>query len=93
MRKNKIITAIKTGLLPVLYIVSTAYADELQGAKLFQNNCARCHASPAGIKADPANIPAILKSGSIRRHRFSLSDDDINTITAYLSAQNKGMTQ
>lgn len=62
----------------------TLYAQD--GESLFRENCARCHqAGPQSFSAPANKLEQILKSGSIRPHRFSLSVENIKLITDYIN--------
>ena len=76
-------------LVSSLSFTSYATADSNSDAQLFNTTCARCHTSAANIKTDIAHVPAILRSGSVRQHRFTLSDSEIDIIIQYLSALKK----
>lgn len=75
-------------LMSSLSFAPFVIADNSNGAQLFNATCARCHTSTTGIKTKIASMPAILKSGNIRQHRFTLSDSEIEIIIQYLSSIN-----
>jgi cytochrome c553 len=78
------LSIIVSGLL-LATLLAPARADTSAGAELFKNSCARCHGpDPRQLKTATDDIAELLKSGSIRRHRFSLSDQDLSTLMAYL---------
>ncbi len=67
-------------------VALTACADPIAGRNLFDQQCSVCHRSGAGALRTPAaEIPALLQSGSIRTHRFQLSDGQLKDLEAYLA--------
>ena len=72
-----------TVLLP---LALPACADPDAGRALFEARCIRCHGGGAAtLKTTPAQLPAVLTSGTLRAHRFTLSDRDIAALQAYLT--------
>lgn len=66
-------------LLPV-------HADTTAGRLLFERQCSDCHrAGPGALRTPVAQIPALLKAGTVRRHRFSLTEDQLQELAAYLT--------
>jgi len=56
-----------------------------RGAAVYESNCIYCHAAdPGKLKTPPDSVPALLRSGRIPAHRFSLSDADMQALVAYL---------
>ena len=63
-----------------------ACADPSAGRALFEQQCQQCHrAGASALRTPVADIPAKLKSGSIRPHRFQLSDNQLRDLEAYLT--------
>jgi hydrogenase small subunit len=68
-------------------LASTAAGDSpaQRGAAVYDSNCVYCHnANPASLKTPPNDMPALLRSGKIRSHRFSLEDADMQALVDYL---------
>ncbi|MBU4499963.1 MAG: hydrogenase small subunit [Gammaproteobacteria bacterium] len=58
-----------------------------RGAAVYDNSCVRCHgASPASLNTPPDKVPALLRSGDIHSHRFTLEDADMQALLDYLKA-------
>jgi hydrogenase small subunit len=56
-----------------------------RGALVYDGNCIYCHDADAGkLKTPPDAVPALLRSGKIPAHRFSLSDADMQSLVEYL---------
>lgn len=56
-----------------------------RGAAVYDGNCIYCHdADPGKLKTPPDAVPALLRSGGIRAHRFSLTDADTQALVEYL---------
>lgn len=56
-----------------------------RGAAVYDKQCASCHGStPARLKTPPDEVPALLRSGTVRAHRFSLADADMQALLDYL---------
>jgi hydrogenase small subunit len=56
-----------------------------RGAAVYDGNCVYCHeTNPAKLKTPPQDVPALLRSGSIRSHRFTLDDGDMQALVNYL---------
>ena len=73
---------------PLAAPAAAAAAAEPQarrGAAVYDRNCASCHGSAPGGLATPADeVPALLRSGKVRAHRFSLDDGDMQALLDYL---------
>jgi mono/diheme cytochrome c family protein len=79
---------IRVPFLLMLALPATSFAADVgKGQTAFQSTCVRCHtAGPTGLKTPPGDLAAVLKSGTIRKHRFMLSDTDIEDLTAYVES-------
>ncbi|PKM05260.1 MAG: Ni/Fe hydrogenase [Gammaproteobacteria bacterium HGW-Gammaproteobacteria-7] len=56
-----------------------------RGAAVYDSQCASCHGSiPASLKTPPDMVAPMLRSGKVPAHRFSLTDDDMQALLAYL---------
>lgn len=56
-----------------------------RGAQVYDSQCVYCHdADPARLATPPDDVPALLRSGKIRSHRFSLEDADMQALVDYL---------
>jgi len=56
-----------------------------RGEVIYDSNCVYCHdADPASLKTPPDDVPALLRSGKIRSHRFTLEDADMQALVDYL---------
>jgi hypothetical protein len=74
-------------LAGLLLISNNLYADS-RYSEFFQQTCARCHHSgPDAFRTSPDKIPDLLRSGSIRQHRFSLSEEELEKLMVYFSQQ------
>lgn len=69
----------------------TACADPSAGRTLFDEQCSVCHrAGASALHTSAAEIPDLLQSGSIRPHRFQLSDGQLRDLEAYLAEVQAG---
>lgn len=58
-----------------------------RGAAVYDGNCIYCHdADPGRFKTPPDAVPALLRSGRVPAHRFSLTDADMQALVEYLKA-------
>lgn len=57
-------------------------ADRDAGQQLFEASCARCHSQ--GLSTAPDELAAVLRTRSIPRHRFVLSDEQVRQLAEYL---------
>ncbi|MDF1530170.1 MAG: hydrogenase small subunit [Sedimenticola sp.] len=59
------------------------------GQQLFEENCIYCHsADPTQFTTPPKEIPALLRSGTIRSHkRLDFSEDQLNILEKYLESK------
>ncbi len=56
-----------------------------RGAAVYDSHCVYCHdADPSHLKTPPTDVPALLRSGKIRSHRFVLDDADMQSLVDYL---------
>jgi hydrogenase small subunit len=56
-----------------------------RGAALYDSNCVYCHAAnPASLSTPPDDVPALLRAGKIRSHRFTLDDADMRALVDFL---------
>lgn len=56
-----------------------------RGAAVYDSNCVYCHdTNPASLKTPPNDVPALLRFGKIRSHRFTLEDADMQALVDYL---------
>ena len=72
--------------LPTTNAPATAGESPAQrGAAVYDSHCVYCHdADPASLKTPPVDVPALLRSGNIRSHRFTLEDADMQALVDYL---------
>lgn len=64
---------------------AAAASAKQRGAAVYDGNCIYCHdADPAKLATPPDEVPALLRSGSVRAHRFSLDDADMQALLEYL---------
>ena len=73
-------------------VASSAATDTSaqRGAAVYDSNCATCHGrNPTSLKTPPDKVPALLQSGKVRSHRFSLEDGDMQALLNYLKASGK----
>lgn len=55
------------------------------GAQVYDRHCVYCHdVDPARLKTPADQVPALLRTGRIRAHRFSLEEADMQALAAYL---------
>jgi mono/diheme cytochrome c family protein len=65
--------------------------DVSAGRVLFEGQCQGCHRSGAAtLKTPVAKVPALLRGGSIRTHRFHLDDTQLRDLEAYLTEVKAG---
>ena len=88
MYKNKSLHVYSTTILTTLLLLISFTANSAEGDKLFQQYCARCHQTATAIKTSPDEIMPLLKSGTIRPHRFSIDDDTLEAIVSYIKQVN-----
>jgi hydrogenase small subunit len=56
-----------------------------RGAAVYDSNCVYCHdPRPATLKTPADKVPDLLRSGTIRSHRFTLEDADMQALVDYL---------
>ena len=56
-----------------------------RGAAVYDSNCVYCHdPHPATLKTPADKVPDLLRSGTIRSHRFTLEDADMQALVDYL---------
>jgi len=56
-----------------------------RGAAVYDSNCVYCHdTNPASLKTPPEEVPAFLRAGKVRSHRFTLEDADMQALVDYL---------
>jgi hypothetical protein len=61
-----------------------------RGATLFDDSCVYCHLpSRKPFRTASAEIPALLRSGNIRAHRFSFTDAQLADLAEYLKTLEK----
>lgn len=87
MHNDRNLSVFGTILLGTSMILINQTASASEGASDFQQNCTRCHRSAAQFKTPPEQIDSLLKSGSIRQHRFNLDEKTIQDIIAYIKQQ------
>lgn len=52
---------------------------------MYDSHSATCHGSnPTSLKTPPDKVLALLRSGEVRSHRFSLGDADMQALVEYL---------
>ena len=56
-----------------------------RGALVYDSQCVYCHdTDPAKLATPPDDLPALLRAGKIRSHRFILEDADMQALVDYL---------
>ena len=88
MQNNKALTICSAIALCITTSCFSLPVKATDGASLFKQHCSRCHQSVTRFKTPAAQIPATLKSGNIRQHRFSLDTETIQLIAKYIEEQN-----
>ncbi len=74
-------------LEPTLTSMAAGLTPRERGAAVYEGNCIYCHHTDAGkFNTPPDAVPALLRSGRIPAHRFSLSDADMQALVDYLKA-------
>ncbi len=64
---------------------TTGESSASRGAAVYDSNCIYCHdTDPASLKTPPDAVQALLRSGRIRSHRFTLEEDDMQALVDYL---------
>ncbi|MGD8783210.1 MAG: hypothetical protein PVF28_05030 [Thioalkalispiraceae bacterium] len=89
MRKNNTLVFLSLLLISNGIMGLSLPANASDGAKLFQQQCSRCHQSADRIKTPPDQVGAKMRSGGIRQHRFNLDDTSLDSIVEYLKQQSK----
>lgn len=70
---------------PTMQPVDTGVTPAERGAAVYDGNCIYCHDADAAKLKTPADaVPALLRSGTIPAHRFSLPDTDMQALVEYL---------
>jgi len=87
MYRNKPVSTLLTPLFCLGFMVTSPSVTASEGERQFQQHCSRCHQSPRQLETPADQIFNMLKSGSIRLHRFELDDETIRHIVAYISEQ------
>ena len=54
------------------------------GEELFISKCACCHFDEASLRIGASKIKKIVTGDSVKQHRFSLSDEEVDLIISYL---------
>jgi len=71
-------------LLAALSICGTGFAAD--GESLINSRCLQCHkGGAASLSSNLETVKQALTSGSIRKHRFSLSTAEIEALTTYIA--------
>jgi mono/diheme cytochrome c family protein len=61
-------------------------ADAAAGRQVYEATCARCHGpTPIQFSTEPDALGEFLQSGSVRSHRFSLSETEIEALVRYVT--------
>ena len=69
---------------------ATAASSTQRGATVYDTHCMSCHgADPARLNTPPEEVPALLRSGKVRAHRFALDDAAMQALLDYLRAPSK----
>jgi cytochrome c5 len=84
MNNKKALLLYSVTMLSTTFTLASPPVFGIEGEKLFQQHCNRCHQSPTDIKIPPEQISSVLKTGNIRQHRFTLDDDSIQAIIDYI---------
>lgn len=87
MSENKTGIIVSILLFNTMVLFNTPPAFASNGDKLFQQHCSRCHSSPERIKTPSNQINPVLKSETIRTHRFTLDEPTIQSIIEYIGKQ------
>jgi hydrogenase small subunit len=62
-----------------------AASAKQRGAAVYDANCVYCHdIDPGKLKTPPERVPALLRSGGVRAHRFTLDEADLRALVEYL---------
>lgn len=70
-----------------IQILLPACADPAAGERLFADQCSRCHRGAiTSLAASPEQLADKLRAGTVRSHRFELSDAQIRDLAAHLAA-------
>jgi mono/diheme cytochrome c family protein len=71
--------------------VTAAFSTHAQdGASLFYENCAKCHRDGAqSIQAPVNSLESILTSGTIRQHRFRLTNEELKALITYIEKEKR----
>jgi mono/diheme cytochrome c family protein len=56
------------------------------GRALFENNCKCCHGTPPNFMTRPDELADFLRAGTVRLHRFTLDDRELEQLAAYLES-------
>jgi len=80
-----------TTLLTVALLCCTvaACADDTTvsaGHTLFEQNCQRCHGATPAFKTRADELAGFLRAGTVRPHRFTLSNVELEQIAAYAAS-------
>jgi len=73
-------------LAPAVLAAATPGESRLErGAAVYDTHCVYCHdADPSRLETAPDAVPAFLRAGKIRSHRFTLDNADLQALVDYL---------
>ena len=63
---------------------SQCLAATSSGKEIFSNNCSRCHRTANTLRTDVDKIAELLNSQTIRQHRFTLDETEMQALINYL---------
>jgi hydrogenase small subunit len=70
--------------LPAGSSVPAPQTPTQRGAAVYDSHCAACHANPASLGTPPEEMGTLLRSDTVRSHRFTLDEPDMQTLLEYL---------
>ncbi len=69
-------------------VASAAFASS-EGENLFKRYCITCHANVDTVRIGRTKIQDALRPGTIKKHRFTLTDNEQDALLNYLLEESR----
>jgi len=86
MKRSATTTLLATALLCCTIAARADDAIASPGRTLFEQNCQRCHGATPTFKTRADELAGFLRAGTVRPHRFTLSDAELEQLAAYVAS-------